>query len=1044
VLCLLLAGAAMAQPARAVEPAKSVEAQASETEPIPVRPEAPVLPAGPTVVEVELHLPADDDSAGLVELVAVRKGQALSARAVRRSVERLWASGRFSDVVVRTVEVPEGVRVVFELTSMARIRRIDVEGNVILTDEALRAALRTDGIEPDKLLDEDVLRAALKGMSRAYERQGYNDARIQVTRESVAGGVALAFTVFEGSPTRVAAVSISGSPGLPLPELLATLGLRVGGVLDRGGLESGLERLRTLLRSRGYWRAVVGQPKQKGEGDAATVVVPISAGPRFTFHFHGNHRFPDTVLARMLTYDGSEPLDSPTVARLARRLESFYRYRGFNDVHVETREVLRPDGEAAVLAFDIEEGHALRVRRVIFRGNKVIPNESLREMLTEHIRSNEPQPATPSLLADAVEMGPGKRHLGPPEWVHEPATVFVEEAWREAAELMTEAYRERGFLEARVSFTRLRVEVGRRTAVAWFEVHEGPQMRVAEVRIEGGPQGFDGRGLVPVKVGEPMSRDAVERGREALVTALGRKGYLFARADAEPNLAARGVSLLYRLEPGPRVTVGRILVRGTARTNEEVVRATVRLKEDEVLDPDKLFESQRRLTLLNIFRQATVRLEKPDVPEASKDIVVEVRERPRWEGEVAGGYFLAEGPRLGLDVSRSNVDGRGLNLSGRLKLNYIGWSAQGWEKASLARARCTAVPEECKAPEPYAWVRDFGGRAVLSAAQPRLYGLLPLEVGARFDLIGERVHRPSYLSSRVAAVAGLDWSATRWLSFGLQYELEGNLLERGDRQLSAPSRADQERLRFPTGFFILNSLRSTASVDLRDDPANPRRGLVVSTSAELMRDLRSLPTTASGEPTEARPINGVKLMGNVNGYVPLPSRAVMALSVRGGTIVPLEQESWVIGSKRFYLGGSSSLRGFREDGILGEDRRTLLRRQLADCRSLVHPAGCSPELLTILAGQPPTSEGGQVFTLAKGELRIPVGSSFDVGLFLEAGNLWEDLEQFQFGVLRYSTGVGARYQTPVGPLSFDVGFNLDPDETLNEPLVQFHFSIGTF
>ncbi|HYO72263.1 MAG TPA: POTRA domain-containing protein [Archangium sp.] len=1043
MLCLLLAGAAMAQPVKAVEPAKSVGAQATETAPIPVRPE-PVLPSGPPVAAVELHLSAAEDSAGLGELLAVRQGQALSARAVRRSVERLWASGRFSDIVVRTEDVPEGVRVVFELTAMARIRRIDVEGNVVLPDAALRAALKAEGLEQDKLLDEDVLGAALNGLTRAYERQGYNDARIDITRETVAGGVALVFTVFEGSPTRVAAVSVTGSPGLPLSELLATLGLRVGGVLDRGGLESGLERLRTLLRSRGYWRATVGQPQQQGSGDAATVVVPVSAGPRFTFHFHGNHRFPDTTLARMLSYDGSEPLDSQTVARLARRLESFYRYRGFNDVHVEPREVHRPDGEAAVLAFDIEEGHPLRVRRVLFRGNQVIPNEELREMLTEHVRSNEPQPATTPLLSDSVEMGPGKRHMGPPEWVHDPATVYVEEAWRDAAEVMTEAYRERGFLQARVRFTKMELRAGRRSAVGWFDVFEGPQMRVSEMRIEGGPQGFDGRNLVPIKVGEPMSNDAVERGRQALVTELGRKGYLFARAEVAPNLSGGGVSVLYRLEPGPQVTVGRILVRGTSRTNEEVVRATVRLEQDEVLNPDKLFESQRRLTLLNIFRQTTVRLEKPDVPEASKDVVVEVRERPRWEGEVAGGYFLAEGPRLGLDVSRSNVDGRGLNLSGRLKLNYIGWSAQGWEKTAIARARCTAVPEECKAPGPYAWVSDFGGRAVLSAAQPRLYGLLPLEVGARFDLIGERVHRPSYLSTRVAAVTGLDWSATRWLSFGLQYELEGNLLERGERQLTAPSRADQERLRFPTGFFILNSLRASGAVDLRDDPANPRRGLVVSTSAELMRDIRSLPTNASGEPTAAQPINGVKLMGNVSGYVPLPSRAVLALSVRGGTIVPLEEESWVIGSKRFYLGGSSSLRGFREDGILGEDRRTSLRRQLADCRSLAHPAGCSTELLTILAGQPPTSEGGQLFTLAKGELRIPVGSSFDVGLFLEAGNLWEDLEQYQFAALRYSTGVGARYQTPVGPLSFDEGINLDPDETLNEPLMQFHFSIGTF
>ncbi|WP_257459845.1 POTRA domain-containing protein [Archangium lipolyticum] len=1023
-----------------MEPAKAAEAPG-----LVVRPEVPQPPRAPIVDSVELHLPAGVDSAGLVELVAVRKGQALSPRAVRRSVERLWISGRFADIVVRTVDVPGGVRVVFELTPMQPILQLAVEGNVVLSDEALLAVLRENGIAKGRRLDEDALREALKGLEQEYQGQGYNKASIQLTREAVPGGVSLVFTVFEGTPTRVASVTVTGSPGLPLSELLSTLGLRVGGVLDSGGLKSGLERLRTLLRERGYWRANVGAPVLQEEGEVATVLVPISAGPRFRFHFHGNHRFEDAVLERMLAYDGSEPLDAATVARLARQLESFYRYRGFNDVHVETREVHRPDGERAVLAFDIEEGHPLRVRQVRFRGNKVLSSETLREMLAERIRANTPQPEGPPLQAE--ERGPPGlrgRSPKPPEWVSNPATVFVEEAWRDAAESMTEAYRERGFLAARVSFTRLRVNVERRTAVAVFDVDEGTQRRVAEVRIEGGPQGFDGQKLVPVKRGEPLNLDEVERGRQALTTELGRKGYLFARVDADPRPAGEGMDIVYKLEPGPRVTVGRILIRGAERTHEEVVRATVRLAEDEVLDPEKLFESQRRLALLNIFRQVTVRLEKPDVPEASKDVVVEVRERPRWEGEVAGGYFLAEGPRLVLDLARPNVDKRGLNLSARLKLNYAGWSAQGADKASLERARCAAAPEECQTPGTYDWVSDFGGRAVLSAVQPRLYGLRPLEVGARVDLIGERVHRPSYLSTRAAAVTGLDWTVTRWLSLGVQYELEGNLLEAGDRPLTAPSRADQERLRFPYGFFILNSVRSSAAVDLRDDPANPHKGLLVSTSAEWMRALSSRPTTITGEPRTPLPINGLKVSGNVSVYAPLTSRAVLALSVRGGTVIPLEDEAQVIGSKRFFLGGSSSLRGFREDGILGEDRRTELRQQVADCRSLMHPAGCNTDLLTILAGQAPTSEGGELFTLAKGELRIPVVSSFDVGLFLEAGNLWLDRKKYEFLSLRYSTGAGMRYQTPVGPLSFDVGVNLDPDETLNEPTVQFHFSIGAF
>ncbi|WP_434382681.1 POTRA domain-containing protein [Melittangium boletus] len=1010
----------------------------------PAAAQEPPREAAPTVASVELHLPEGVDAKGLADLVAVRTGQPLSARAVRRSVERLWASERFADIVVRSVPESGGVRVVFELTPIQVVREVDVEGNVILRDDTLLEVLRAEGLVVGQRLDEDALGAAVTALSRAYGRQGYNEARIQLTRESAPGGVALVFTVFEGRPTQVAAVSVTGSPGLALAELLDTLGLRVGGVLDRGGLDAGLVRLQALLRERGFWLATVGQPLLEEEGGAATVVVPVSAGPHYRVRFHGNHHFSDTLLSRVLQHDVSEPLEELAVARMVRQLESFYRYRGFHGVHVEVREVDRPDGEARVLAFDIEEGRPLRMRRVHFRGNTVFSPETLRELLAERVRLNTPQPSSPPRLSGVAEMGPVGARGGPPEWLSEPATVFVEEAYRDAAETMTEAYRERGYLEAEVRFVRVAVDLTTGTAEAWFDVREGAQLLVAGVQLEGGPVGFDGRRFVEVRAGDALNPDTVELARRSLVTQLNREGYLFARVEAEPRRADTGVELLFRMEPGPQARLGRLLVRGTQRTYEEVVRDTVRLREDEVLSPEKLFDSQRRLVLLNIFRQVTVRLDKPDVPEASKDVVVEVRERPRWEGEIAGGYFLSEGPRVVLDAARTNVDGRGLNLSGRLKLNYVGLSAQGIQAASALRVTCATLPDECPRLGAYDWLSAFGGRAVLSAAQPRLHGLLPLDVGARLDLIAERVQRPSYLSSRIAAVTGLDWSIIRWLNFALQYELEGNLLQSGTRPPATLDRADQERLRFPYGFFILHSLRSSLAMDLRDNPGNPHKGLLVSTSAEWMRDLRSYETTASGEPLTALPINGVKLSGNVSVYAPLSSRAVLAVSLRAGTIVPLVTDARVIGSKRFFLGGSNSLRGFREDGILGEDRRTELRRQVGYCRSLVHPAACSAELLTLLGGQPPISEGGELFTLAKTELRFPVRPSFDLGLFLEAGNLWLDRTKYQALALRYSMGVGFRYITPVGPLAFDVGVNLDPDETLNESVGQLHFSIGAF
>jgi outer membrane protein insertion porin family len=1019
-VCLLWAGVVLARPAPQEPPlAGEVRAELAER--------------GVPVMAVELVLPPGSDTAGLSELVTIRRGQVLSPVAVRRSVEGLWNTGRFTNVEAHAVDVPGGVRLVFHLTPVQQLVRLVIEGNVALSDEEIRAA---SGLQEYAPLDPDSVDLARAAIEEAYHRKGYDQARLGVSQEPSPGGVVLVFTMDEGAPTRLGRVTIAGSPGLPLARLLGVLGLKPGVVLDQARIDAGLERLRTLLRQERYYRARVGTPTVTLAEGLATVALPVSAGPRYSFDFHGNHHFVGTLLERVLAYDGTEPLEPGVMWNLARRVATFYRYRGFHDVRVTPREVRRPDHAEAVLVFEIEEGLPLIVTEVRFQGNQALPSGVLREVLTERIRASEPQPdlALP-LRDDPLELdgrgGPGIRSV---PLAPDPHTVFVEEAYLEAAEVLTEAYRERGFPNAQVRFQRLEVDVSGRTAVAEFVVEEGSEARVGELDISPLPEGTSQESL-GLKEGDSLSEEALERARQNLERELARQGYLFARVvvQAQPGGEdPRYVKVVVRVEPGPQVLVGRIIVQGNTRTDERTVRSYLNL--GKVLDLEKLAEGRRRLARLNIFRQVEVQLIEPNKREEAKDILVTVQERPRIDGEVSGGYFLVDGPRVTLDTAFPNVDGRGLNLLARAKVNYVGWSQEAFS-GRFGGARDSTIQ---------GW-NGLGGRGSVSLSQPRLnFFLLPPDTGARVDLIGERIHRPSYLSTRFATVAGLDWPATRWLSLSLQGELEHNRLRSRGGVLSVLSRADQERLRFPYGAFTLYSLRPSAILDFRDDPANPRKGMLFSTSAEFTQDLSVAPTDALGNRVEDFPISEVKLSGSLSVYAPLGRRARVALSARAGTIVPLADSAQSIGSKLFYLGGSSSLRGFREDGVLPEDQRAEVRRQLLDCRSVVNPLGCPQELVAVLAGQAPLSQGGELFTLGKAELRVPAFSSLDLGFFFEAGNLWADRTNFDPAVLRYTAGVGLRYVTPVGPLAFDVGFNLDPDETFNEPPTQFHFSIGVF
>ncbi len=69
-------------------------------------------------------------------------------------------------------------------------------------------------------------------------------------------------------------------------------------------------------------------------------------------------------------------------------------------------------------------------------------------------------------------------------------------------------------------------------------------------------------------------------------------------------------------------------------------------------------------------------------------------------------------------------------------------------------------------------------------------------------------------------------------------------------------------------------------------------------------------------------------------------------------------------------------------------------------------------------------------------------------VFLDAGNVWADSLGYKLGDLRYAVGPGLRYQTPVGPIRFDIGYQLNPIPGLmvngspQKRRLRFHFSIG--
>jgi outer membrane protein assembly factor BamA len=204
----------------------------------------------------------------------------------------------------------------------------------------------------------------------------------------------------------------------------------------------------------------------------------------------------------------------------------------------------------------------------------------------------------------------------------------------------------------------------------------------------------------------------------------------------------------------------------------------------------------------------------------------------------------------------------------------------------------------------------------------------------------------------------------------------------------------------------LNALGIDFQRSTADNLLNARRGYQIAFHAEEAG--RLLPGTFN---YYAMSIDG-------RHYLPLGDKLVVASRVQVGNIQPVgADEVNVPFSKKYFLGGATSIRGWG--------------------RYEVSPLSESGLPL-----------GGDSMLAFSEELRAAVRGNFGAVVFLDAGNVWSGRDEFDLNGLRYAVGPGLRYQTPVGPIRFDFGWQLNPIPNLlvngepSERRWRMHFSIG--
>jgi outer membrane protein insertion porin family/translocation and assembly module TamA len=596
------------------------------------------------------------------------------------------------------------------------------------------------------------------------------------------------------------------------------------------------------------------------------------------------------------------------------------------------------------------------------------------------------------------------------------------------------------------------VPLNEKAVLVRFDIVEGPPTVVNEVAVS-----YDSTLLSPrkveeltlLKVGEPLDLFKLDSSRVLFQNELWELGHADALVDTSSivDATSRTARVQYGLVPNHVTTVGEVVVSGADQVSTRTVLNALSFRTGDLFRRSAVIESQRNLYESSLFRLAAI--DVPETFDSVKTVNVLLREAPLHSARLSLGFNSVDFVQTEAHYTNYNLLGgaRRLELSGALG-NLMASTLNGRPpfRRQATDSITTGNPADFLLPT---W------QTSATLTQPAFLRR-PMSSAS----ITAFAHRRAIPAVVIDRGYGGQASVTHSLGFrtpvSLAYQFEVTRVQASD-----PYYCVNFGVCDSTTIFTLRShqrlspLTLSAQTDRTDQPLSPTRGYIARAEVE----------TAGQWTVSDYAYNRAFAEGSHYSRVG-HGGAVLATHVRLGFVRPL---TGLIGdavlhpSKRFYAGGSQSVRGFGENQ-LGPRILTLPHQYLVNAKdgngnpcnantsaiSLCDPNTAAESLL--VNGQialvddtkfTPRPLGGTSLVEGSVEYRFPLpfGSSLGGAVFVDGAAVGErvfapigggvsSLANLVHGRSAITPGFGVRYYSPVGPIRVDVGFNPSKAEDL--------------
>ncbi|MGB8658659.1 MAG: outer membrane protein assembly factor BamA [Candidatus Zixiibacteriota bacterium] len=517
------------------------------------------------------------------------------------------------------------------------------------------------------------------------------------------------------------------------------------------------------------------------------------------------------------------------------------------------------------------------------------------------------------------------------------------------------------------------------SCVVEVQIKEGVQIRLGSVALEGGLPELEEKTrkeLKPLNPGTPFNWTRLYGTVFNIKSIYANNAYPYAEVQILlPERTDSSVqNVTFKVSQDKKVYFGKMSFEGLKLTREKVARRELTIKEGEPYSREKIMDSQQRIFSTGLFSYLTLKAKDVEQKPEKPDFVLRVIEKkPNYVGT-----------RMELAQNQPQP----VNQQEYLTVDFTG----EWGNRNLAGTSRKIGLSGFYSYEIVPKIQRLSNRLALTYTEP---WFLETRTLLGLDLYYEPGVQSAVQEYRIESYGGnLNLSreykehTKMWLTYSYQqvkiYSIPPEVLETYKRE---------------QGINVRRKIILSGERDTRSNIFIPLDGSFVQVYSELVGGFMG------GDN------NFYEFTFSWSRYNHLGRRKilnVLATRIKLGYAEELTRHDYVPTFDRFYMGGASSMRGYKENSMGPVDAEGV-----------------------------PT--GGKVMMLGNLEYRRALFWKLGYAVFVDAGNLWEEVKEIKVKNVKLTSGLSMQFFTPVGPLRLDYGRQLPIRQSPQSG--RFHLSI---